>query len=77
MNDKISKYLKYKRKQIGISQREMASRLGIKVQNYQRYELGTRNPKFDMLLKITKVYGITISQFIDEFENYKGECENV
>lgn len=77
MNDKISKYLKYKRKQIGISQREMASKLGIKYQNYQKYEYGTRCPKFEIIIKLKDVFNLTLSEIIEELENYKGECENV
>jgi transcriptional regulator with XRE-family HTH domain len=44
--------IKKAREAAGLSQEQAAEAVGIKVQAWQKYEYGERNPKHDMLKKI-------------------------
>ena len=50
----------------GLSQRELADRLGIATGTLQQYELGKREPKLEMINKIATELGVTVAQLIDE-----------
>lgn len=48
----IPEYLKKVRTEAGISQKELAQKIGIKQSTYSQYETGRRRPKLDTLGKI-------------------------
>nr|DAH53891.1 MAG TPA: Helix-turn-helix XRE-family like protein [Caudoviricetes sp.] len=50
------------REEAGLTQAQAAEALGIKVQNWQAYEYGTREPKEDMLEKIARVLNISVDK---------------
>lgn len=54
-NDK----LKEARIEKGISQQETANRIGISRGCYSNYELGSREPPFEIIVKICNVLGIS------------------
>lgn len=49
------------REAAGLSQEQAAEKVGIKVQNWQKYEYGQRAPKDDMLEKIARALSVDIS----------------
>jgi transcriptional regulator with XRE-family HTH domain len=54
--------------ELGLSQTEMAKRLGLKI-NYSaigQYERGTREPSLPMLLKYARLVGCTTDILIDD-----------
>lgn len=52
--------LKEIRKSSGYSQQELADKLGIKQQQYSRYETGENHVSLGMFLKILEICGYTI-----------------
>lgn len=64
----IALAIKKARETSGLSQKQVATKLGINVANWQKYEYGMRFPKESMLEKIAIVLGVDIS----ELTNYKG-----
>lgn len=49
------------REAAGLSQEQAAAKVGIKVQNWQKYEYGERAPKDEMLEKIAQALAVDIS----------------
>ena len=52
--------LKQLRLQKGLSQKELASSLGIAYKNYNTYELGRAMPDVDTLIKIANFYHVSL-----------------
>jgi len=55
----LSLRIKHYRKKKGLTQEEVAKALGIRVDNYAKYESGTRSPKNDRLMQIAKIFGVS------------------
>ncbi|MCI2170990.1 helix-turn-helix domain-containing protein [Schleiferilactobacillus perolens] len=55
--------IKYWRKKKGLTQQQLADKLGIAATGIRQYELGKRNPKLDTLEKIADALGIEVSNF--------------
>lgn len=58
----LSLNLKFLRAQLKMSQEELASRIGLNRGNIASYENGTAEPKICNLLKISKLFGVTIAE---------------
>lgn len=54
----IAVRIKYYRKKSGLTQEQVADKLGIKTSNYAKYEHGDRTPKDDRLIEIAKILGV-------------------
>lgn len=52
------------RKAAGVTQRELAERLGIFYQQISQYERGERNPKYETVEKIADALGISVEELI-------------
>ena len=61
----ISKYLSYLRKTRNYTQEELAKQLDISRQAVSKWETGTSIPDLEVLLKISKLYGITINDILE------------
>ena len=62
----VSQNLKYLRKRSGITQEQMANKIGIKRSLLGAYEEGRADPRLNNLLKISEIYGISVDKLIDE-----------
>ena len=63
-------FIKDKRTKMGLTQEDVAKRLGISQVAYGRYELGQREPNFSLIMKISEVLEFAPGEF---FDNYDGE----
>lgn len=61
----ISRYLQLLRKSHNLTQDELAKKLDISRQAVSKWETGTTIPDLDVLLKISKLYGITINEILE------------
>jgi transcriptional regulator with XRE-family HTH domain len=61
----ISKYLQLLRKKHNFTQDELAKRLDISRQAVSKWETGSAIPDLEVLLKISKLYGITINDILE------------
>ena len=52
----------------GLSEKEVATRLGIKQPHYHRIEHGEGNPSVDLAKKIGKLYGVSWVRLFEEKE---------
>lgn len=55
----IAKYLQFLRKSNNYTQDDLAKELGISRQAVSKWETGTTIPDLEVLLKISKLYGMT------------------
>ena len=86
MNIIMSKYLQFLRKSNNYTQDDLAKKLDISRQAISKWETGTTLPDLGVLLKISKLYGITINdilepsiqpQRITDFEQIRSEERRV
>lgn len=61
--------LKMLRESKGLSQREMASKLGFAQTTYSQYELGKREPDFSTLIKIADFFGVSTDHLLGRDES--------
>ncbi len=61
----ISKYLRLLRKRNNYTQDDLAKELGISRQAVSKWETGTTIPDLEVLLKISKLYDITINDILE------------
>lgn len=68
MRDILAKRLKQCRNEKGYTQREVAIYCDITEKTYQNYELMTREPKLDVLLKIADVFHVSLDYLVGRTE---------
>lgn len=64
MNDMLAKRLKQCRKEKGLTQGKVAIYCDITEKTYQNYELMTREPKLDILIKIADVFHVSLDYLV-------------
>ena len=61
----ISRYLQFLRKSHDYTQEDLARRLDISRQAVSKWETGTTIPDLDILLKLSKLYDVTINDILE------------
>ena len=72
--------IKQKRKQMGMSQEELAQKLGISKVSVCWYENGERTPKYDVFIKLSEILKISLNELSGREVNViseKGKPYNV
>lgn len=64
MKDILAQRLKMCRKESGFTQLEVAVYCDITEKAYQNYELTRREPKLKILMRIAKLYGVSIDYLV-------------
>ena len=64
MKNILSKRLKECRKEKGYTQMQVATYCDITEKAYQNYELMTREPKIEILIRIADLYGVSIDWLV-------------
>jgi len=62
---KIGRFLKDLRKERGVTQEQLAERLGVSNRSVSRWENGVTMPDFDLLIQIAKLYDVEIEEILD------------
>jgi transcriptional regulator with XRE-family HTH domain/predicted nucleotidyltransferase len=57
----LSQRIKYYRKKRGLTMDDVASALGIRTDNYAKYESGARSPRDDRLVALSKILDVSLS----------------
>ena len=66
MNEtKFSLTLRQCRRNAGLSQKQVAEALGVERSTYAYYETGTTRPSCEMVIKLSKVFNVHYSVFMD------------
>ena len=58
--------LKFFREKQNLTQVAVSKMLGCTSSAINQYETGKRKPSFDILIKLSKIYGCSVDDFIDE-----------
>lgn len=64
-------FIKERRQKMGLTQEEVAKKLGISQVAYGRYELGLREPKFSLIIQISEVLDFKPGEFFDSYRRNK------
>lgn len=60
----FSKTLKYYRELYGVTQKQMAEKLQMTPNAYQKYELGTREPNLSNLIQIADILEVSLDDLV-------------
>ncbi len=71
MRNILSERLKECRKEKGYTQLQAAIYCDITEKTYQNYELMTREPKIDILIRIADLYDVSIDYLVGRIDNKK------
>lgn len=66
---KLNEKIKNARKSAGLTQQQVADKVGIAKEVYQRYEYGTRNPRLEKLKAIADACGVDLEYFGADIKN--------
>ena len=61
---KIGKYIAEKRKALGMTQKQLAEKLGMSDKSVSKWERGVCLPDVSVYLELCKILGITINEFL-------------
>lgn len=73
----FGKKLKILRKKLGITQANLAKKLGISPSTVGMYEQGRREPDSTMLIKIADLFNVSVDYLIDFKKAKKKHVENI
>lgn len=73
--NKISNFIKTKRKELGITQDELAEKLFVTEKAISRWETGRGTPDISLLLPLSKELNIDVSELLNGEENKKNKNE--
>jgi len=65
---KISQRIRHYRQKKGLTQEAVATALGVRKENYAKYESGERNPKDDRLVEIAKILDVSYNALTEGVE---------
>ncbi len=77
MNKNVGNKIRELRKNAGMTQSELADRLGISPSAVGMYEQGRREPDSNMLLKICSVFGTSSDYILGKAEENKAETREI
>lgn len=63
--------LKELRNEKHLSQQNIADMLGMKLQSYQKYEYGQREPGMQMLIKLADCFDVSVDYLLGRTDNKK------
>ena len=73
----FSERLKDLRKQAGLTQVDVAEKLGISQPAYASWERGVKKPTQDNLVKIAQILNVSVDYLVGNSEEKPGELENI
>ena len=62
----LSKNLRELRGEMGLTQRDVAQKLGITYQSYQAYELGLTVPTLQNFIKLAKLFDVSLEELLEK-----------
>lgn len=68
VNINMGERLKMLRTKQNLTQKQVANRIGLAISAVSAYELGTRYPSYDILLKLARLYNVSTDYLIGKDE---------
>lgn len=65
-SDTLSDNIRKRRRALGLSQTELASRLGVSVQAISKWERGLCLPEISTLYELSRIFSVTVDELIDD-----------
>ena len=69
--------LKILRKQVKLTQAQIAEKLDISQQAYASWERGVKKPTQENLVKIAQILNVSVDYLVGNSDNYEDELENI
>ncbi len=73
-NNAVGDLLKSYREACGFSQQQVADALGIDRSTYTYYELGNTTPSAPFIIKLSKIFNVSYTKFMDPFLKLESEA---
>jgi len=70
----LGRQIRRRRKELGISQQDLAGRLGITFQQVQKYECGANRVSFSRLVEIAQALNCTVMYIVGDLDKAKVVC---
>lgn len=70
VNINMGERLKCLRSERNLTQKQVARRIGLAISAVSAYELGTRYPSYDILLKLARLYNVSTDYLIGKEQSY-------
>ena len=64
------------RKLKGLTQKDIATKIGVKTTTFSRYERGTLFPNSNLLKQIADILGVNVNMLYDDYEYAQNKNEN-
>ncbi|MCR1841806.1 helix-turn-helix transcriptional regulator [Murimonas intestini] len=77
MQSTLGERLKILRHNNNMTQEEVSKYLNVQRQSYSHYENDKRMPSLDILIRLTKLYSISLTSLLDAAASYEEEVNNV
>ena len=74
---KIGVFLRELRQRKGMTQQELAERLGVSNRSVSRWETGVTMPDFDLLIELARFYDVGVDTILDGGETASGVADHV
>ena len=68
----FSERLMILRKQAGLSQEQLADRLGVTRQSVSKWESGTALPELVKLISLSEIFGVSLDYLVKDYIMYPG-----
>ena len=72
----LGKRIAYHRKRLGMTQEQLAQRVGVSAQAVSKWETGTADPTTSNLLALAKLFGVSAEELLRSVEERVPEREN-
>ena len=69
----VGQRLRIRRSLLGMSQEKLAEAIGLTFQQVQKYERGTNRISSSRLYQFSKILGVPVDYFYEQYEDTKGE----
>jgi transcriptional regulator with XRE-family HTH domain len=76
VRENIANNIKKYRESNGLSQRELAKRLGVGYSSVSNWELGLNSPSIELLMKVCEVFDIKLATMYGITENAEKDAQN-
>lgn len=74
VNKHLGARLRFRRKQLGLSQREVGNKMGLRFQQVQKYEVGECRMTAERVLELAGVLNVPAGYFFDGLEQVRANA---
>lgn len=72
-NENLANRLKIYRKNMGLTQQQVADIIGVRRSSYSYYEIGKSRPKLEAMNKLAKLYNTSVDELMSDTDSINSE----